>query len=236
MSIDPPGALPPAHYEYDAAGRVTRTTQKDDSGNDRVTDITRDWGGRIAQITYPEEGGMRLSASYTYLQYKEDEWWRIYYNWDEIFDDRGQDFVDVIDTNGVKRQYLYTWHGLLWMIIEDKGDGKANAVTTFEYDCFANLKKLIDANGNVTTFTYDSLDGLTAITDAEDNSTYYTYWPDGSLKTRTDHNGVLTEYTNNDDNRLVSGHASSVGYNLRSVMRASSVVNYQLTFASRLFR
>ncbi|MBI4831653.1 MAG: RHS repeat protein, partial [Candidatus Lindowbacteria bacterium] len=239
MSVNPPGVLPETQHVYDAAGRLTRTIQKDDAGNDRVTDIARDWAGSITQITYPEEGGTRLSAYYDH-----DAW-----DWYE-----GADYaaycINVVDTNGVKTQYVYYWHNLLWMIVKDRGDGEgdANAVTEFVYNCSGNLKKLTDAKGNVTTFTYDSLDRLTAITDAEGHSTTFTYWPDGSVKTRTDRNGALTEYSYNNDNRLSQtvykpdgqtvAETVTFGYEanglLNSAQNAAGTVTYQYDDINRL--
>ncbi|RJP24975.1 MAG: hypothetical protein C4520_03080 [Candidatus Abyssobacteria bacterium SURF_5] len=193
QAIDPPGVLPAVTYEYDGAGRITKITQKDDAGNDRVTDIVRDWLGRITQITYPEEKGKLLVLACDY-------------DASDVYDLNASYGVNLIDTNGVKTQFLYNNLGLLWKVVNDRGEGKSNAVTALEYDAYGNIISLTDPEGNTTTFAYDSLDRLISVTypavDQYVRKKEFTYYPDGSLKTRTDQNGQTTTYTYDTNNRL----------------------------------
>jgi RHS repeat-associated protein len=158
------------------------------AGN-RYTDITHDWLGRISQITYPLEGGTRLAATYDY-------------DAADLYDPTASYGVNVIDTNGIETQYLYNHLGMLWKVVKDRGEGKTNAVTTFEYDAYGNLISLTDPENHTTTFAYDSLDRLTSITDHLGRIKSFTYYPDGSLKTRTDQKGQTTSYTYNANNRI----------------------------------
>jgi RHS repeat-associated protein len=222
QSIDPPGSLAAVEYEYDGAGRVVMITQKDDQGNDRMTEIERDWLGRITQITYPAEGGSNLATIYDY-------------DATDLYDQNASYGVNVIDTNGVKTQYLYNSGGLLWKVVRDRGEGQddLNAVTTFEYDAYGNLISLTDPEGNTTTFEYDSLDRLVSITypevDENERVKSFTYYPDGSLASRTDPNGVLTEYTYNDDNRLWKTEYKPDGVNVAETIEFTYEPNGLIT-------
>jgi YD repeat-containing protein len=187
-SIDPPGALPAIQYSRDGAGRITQIVQKDDSGGDRYTDIDNDWLGRTTQITYPSEGGSRLTLTYDY-------------DAADLYDAGASYGVNVVDIGGIKTQYLYNAAGLPWKVIKDR-DGAAPAVTEFGYDAYGNLVSLTDPEGNTTTFAYDSLDRLVSVTDHENNSKSFTYYADGSIKGRTDQESQNTQYAYDADNRL----------------------------------
>jgi RHS repeat-associated protein len=187
-SIDPPGVLPAVQYSRDGAGRITQIVQKDDSGSDRYIDIDRDWLGRKTQVTYPIEGGSRLMLTYDY-------------DATDLYDAGASYGFNVVDTGGIKTQYLYNAAGMLWKIVRDR-HGAAPAVTVFGYDAYGNLVSRTDPEGNVATFAYDSLDRLASVTDHESNSKSFTYYPDGSLKSRTDQESQNTQYAYDSDNQL----------------------------------
>jgi RHS repeat-associated protein len=188
-SITPPG-VSAVNYTFDNAGRLTQIRQKDDAGADnRYTDISRDWLGRITQITYPQENTERLTVS-------------IDYDATDLFDANASYGINVIDTNGIKTQYLYNSAGLLWKVVEDRGQGKTNAVTTFAYDAFGNLVTLTDAKNQATTFTYDTLDRLETIRNAQNGVKSFVYYPDNSLRVRYDEKGQFIQYRYDSNNRL----------------------------------
>ena len=187
IEVDPPGDPDPITYERDDAGRITRITRKNDSGSDVETEIDRDFLGRTTQITY-DVNGADLTVTYDH-------------DVSDKYDNNASYGVNVVDTGGVKTQYLYNSAGLLWKVVKDR-DGSDTTVTEFAYDAYGNLVELTDAEANSTTFEYDSLDRLTSVTDEADNEKSFTYYPDGSLASRTDQNGIVTEYTYDDDNRL----------------------------------
>jgi RHS repeat-associated protein len=230
IGIDPAGEPDPVSYERDGAGRVTRITQKNDSGTDRVTDIASDWLGRITQITYPTEGGSRLTVTYDH-------------DATDLYDPAASCGVNVINTSSIKTQYLYNAAGLLWKVVRDR-DGATPAVTEVGYDAYGNLVSLIDPENQITTYEYDSLDRLTKTT--ENGQTYYrsfTYYPDGSLKSRTDQNGATTQYTYDSDNRLYQvsyPDASSLTYTyepnglLASVQGATGTIAFAYDDVNRL--
>jgi len=110
----------------------------------------RDWLGRVTKITYLLQEGNILTEQYDY-------------NAADLHDADAKYGVNFFAADGRKTQYLYDNAGLLWKVIEDMGEGRMNAVTTFQHDSFGNLISFSDPNGRTTTCTYDSLRRLISI-------------------------------------------------------------------------
>src|SRR5262249_39217853 len=75
--------------------------------------------------------------------------------------------------------------------------------TSYTYDSLGNLTHVQQGNQS-RTFTYDSLSRLRQATNPESGAIGYTYYDNGNLQTRTDARNVLTTYTYDGLNRLVT--------------------------------
>lgn len=159
-------------YDYDAAGRLVRTTDPlghvtvstyDAVGNlasvrdanGHVTSYTHDGAGRTLTVTAPELG----VTSYAY--------------------DEAGNLLTRRDANGHTTSYRYDDAGHLVAETSPDPDGsgpRAPATTSYTYDANGNRRTLTDANGNataaagdgITTFGYDRANRLVSIGHSDD--------------------------------------------------------------------
>lgn len=90
--------------------------------------------------------------------------------------------------------------------IQDKGAGKINATTQFEYDARDNLTKVIDPKALNTLYEYTSFNDLKKLTSPDTGITTYTYDEAGNRLSQTDSQTtpVVTSYTYDKLNRLTT--------------------------------
>jgi RHS repeat-associated protein len=86
--------------------------------------------------------------------------------------------------------------------VQDKGTGKVNATSKFEYDARDNLTKVIDPKNLNTVYTYNGLNDLTNQTSPDTGATSHTYDAAGNRKTQTDAKLIVSNYSYDVLNRL----------------------------------
>lgn len=108
------------------------------------------------------------------------------------------------EPNGTVSDSDYDALNRLVKSIGDKGTGRINATTQFEYDARDNLRKVIDPKGLSTTYTYDGLDNLVSLSSPDTGLTTYGYDAAGNRTSQTDARGVLSTFVYDPQGRLVS--------------------------------
>lgn len=166
------------NYEYDANGRLTRIVlppllDAEDAVRDAYVFGYED--GRLTTVTDPE--GLIL------VQNVYDDQGRI-----KEQTNRGRKFLfayneegnatTVTRPNGAVDEYVFNDQGNPTSVIMDKGEGKLNLETVYEFDDRMNMTKIIDPKGDQTSYDYDDAGRLKTVTRKSGNeelliSTYY---------------------------------------------------------------
>ncbi|MCA9135403.1 MAG: DUF4595 domain-containing protein [Planctomycetales bacterium] len=178
-------------YSYDAAGNLSQLT--DENGN--VTTYTFDDLNRLVQITEPDPDGPQnpLTNPVTTFQY----------------DARGN-LIGTTDANGSTTSFVYDPLERRIRSVDDAGN-----ITQYRYDAAGNLTESVDPLGNVTTncfdersrliqtidptdgmteFVYDAVDNLAVLTDPVGNATTFTYDSRHQVNAETDPLGNIIRY------------------------------------------
>lgn len=123
-------------------------------------------------------------------------------------------WVDINDENGNHWQQTSDAFGRLADVLEPDGVAMSRSPaieTDYQYDVLNNLKSVAqpgvsgrDASRGSRTFSYDSLSRLYSATNPESGTIGYVYDANGNVATRTDARGVVTSYTYDPLNRIVS--------------------------------
>ncbi|MGH8051332.1 MAG: DUF6531 domain-containing protein, partial [Arenimonas sp.] len=208
--------------EYDATGQVTKVTQADgdfitfnydaahrltsisDALNNSITYTLDSAGNRTAETIKDPSNTVKQSLSRVY-----DTLGRLQASKNAAnttlatltYD--ANDNLDAV-TDGLSRVTDQDVDPLNRLIktIQDKGAGKINATTQFEYDARDNLIKVIDPKNLNTVYTYNGLNDLTQLSSPDTGATVYTYDAAGNRKTQTDARGKLSTYSYDIANRL----------------------------------
>ena len=93
------------------------------------------------------------------------------------------------DPSGNRTSFQYDNFNQVTKIIDSRG-----GETTFTYDGNGNRLTLTDARGKTTTWTYDNMDRVATRTDPLTRQETFTYDLHGNLKTWTDRKGQVTAY------------------------------------------
>jgi RHS repeat-associated protein len=205
---------------YDAAGNVTRVTQPDGSFTEyvydqaqRLTEVrdalgnrvlyTLDAAGnRIAENTHdatyntadPGASLKRaLARDYDTLSrlvaVRDANNHATSYTYDA---NRNPDLTT--DPLGIQRDSDHDALNRLVRTIGDKGAGRINATTQFQYDARDNLRTVVDPKGLDTVYTYDGLGNLTNLSSPDTGVTAYTYDAAGNRRTQTDARNFTRTY------------------------------------------
>lgn len=83
--------------------------------------------------------------------------------------------------------------GRVWKVEEVVSPTHSNT-TTYEYDRFGALTRIVDARGNVTQFAYDSLGRRTSALDPDRGASTVSYFASGNVQRSTDARGNRTEH------------------------------------------
>lgn len=201
-------------YEYDALGRLWRTT----NANQHAGHVTFDAGSRKKTDT----NALNDTTSYTYdengnvLTVKDPMNHVTTYTYDKL--DRVKTVTDYL---GNKTSYDYDAEGHLSAVEDARGnttrygydaDGRLNRVvdannrtTSATYDAAGNLSTVTGPeSGNVVRYTYDNLNRMTQMQDAENHIWRFSYDNNGNLTQRTMPDNRTIRYTYDELNRVTS--------------------------------
>jgi RHS repeat-associated protein len=212
LNIQDARGVTPVRNEYDANGRLLRTTDAfgktielnhdfadhrevitDRLGHSRVLEYNArgnviretDALGKVTSRTFDDHDGM-LSETNPLNQTTS-------YSYDS---DRNR--ISVRDPLGHTTSYTYNARGQVLTTTDARGKTTRNT-----YDTAANLQQTTDPLGHVTAYTYDNRGNLLTRTDARGTVTTYAYDSYGHLIQQTDGLGVVTSYTySSNGNRL----------------------------------
>ncbi len=199
-------------YAYDAAGnRLSLTTAAG------TTQYAYDNAERLSSVTDPQ-GGV---SSYTY--------------------DNAGLRTQLVLPNGVTSAYTYDSLNRLTSLVQSKS-GTTLASYAYTLDPAGNRLGVTEADGSSIQWTYD--DAYRLVTerryDSSNNVTYnahYEYDPVGNRLSQNV-NGVLTNYTYNNLDQLLTAGSAQYQYdsrgNLTSVTNGSNITNYAWSAADRL--
>jgi RHS repeat-associated protein len=200
-------------YTYDAAGN--RTSVGTPSG---TTSYTYDALNRLETVTAPD-GGI---TTYTY--------------------DAVGNRESVTYLNGVKTVYRYNSLNRLTGLVNQKADG--TVISSYEYTLSdsGNRTKVVENTGRTVEYDYDDTYKLISekITKPDGSiiEISYTYDPVGNRLTKNE-NGILTEYTYDANNRLITEGNNIYSYdangNTLSVADATgATITYSYDYNNRL--
>lgn len=226
-------------YEYDALGRMTKTT--DPLGG--VVRTTYDEAGNVTETRRQATGLTDLVTSYLYDANG---------NRTSTTDPRGNTVTMVYDAGNrltsnsravsgqtTTRQMGYDNASRLVSITNENGNTSqrsydaASRVTQeslplsrniqYTYDADGRIATRTDAAGRVTSYTYDKLGRLTTHSAPGNLITQYTYDAEGRAKTKTDPKGQLTEYSYDANGNLIAvkdpaGVTSTAAYDAANQM------------------
>lgn len=183
---------------YLDVGRVTLTStamRSTAASTDGWTRVTKDGAGRVTEVatfggaTQPAWSGMAgsftgaVTTSYT------------------------AEFTTVTDQAGKLRRSMMDALGRLVRVDEPNASGSLGPTsspvqpTSYEYDVFDNLKKVIQG-AQQRTFAYDSLSRLRTAINPESGTVNYKYDDNGNLVVRTDARSVSSHYEYDSLNRV----------------------------------
>jgi YD repeat-containing protein len=102
--------------------------------------------------------------------------------------------VSEYDENGHQKRYIF--NAKQHPLTIEEYNGSEPYVTTYGYNLFGNLTKIVDHFGNATEYAYDSLGRKIAATDRNLGSWMYAYDRVGNVISQTDGNGrtIVTQY------------------------------------------
>lgn len=187
--------------EYDAAGRVTESTD----AHDGVTAYTYDNLGRVRTVTdpmghtstveYNSEGqvSIRTDANGNESSYAYDDLGRVTAQTDALggvtsFVYENGLLVSLTDAEGNTTSFTYDGYGR--KVRETRPMGE---YAVFSYDGYGRLSTKTDAKGQVTTYVYDALSRPVLVDYAGEMAESFTYYPKGQLHTYAgDVSGELT--------------------------------------------
>ncbi len=113
----------------------------------------------------------------------------------EVYYDDISNTISVFDEKQHKKEYHYSWNGLL-LWVKEYTNSTEYVFTQYNYDSSGNLTSFTDANGNTTSYFYDSFFGMTRTTYPDSTTEEYTYDAVGNLLQKKDANGT-TQLTYN---------------------------------------
>jgi RHS repeat-associated protein len=204
-------------YEYNAAGRRTKSTDPYENDTDYVYN---DQGKLVSETRYLDERSIVTSYEYdgydrrTKITKQIDDSTTAVTQYEYDTAGRKSKMIDPLE-----RETTYDYDELNRVVQVNEPLGK---VTKFRYDKNGNRVKVINALNKTTTYTYnglnrvasvtqpvnegtittvttsyeyDCLGNRTLMTDGKDNQTQYDYNLDGRLEEKTDAEGNTTSYT-----------------------------------------
>ncbi len=201
--IDPRG-IPAVRNEYDAAGRLVKTTDADGKTmlyshniagrreiiTDRLgrsTTHVYDLRGNVTSSTDPL--GHTTSTTYDAHDNKLSETNALGQTTTYRYDARDQ-MLEMRDALGNVTSFVYDAYGSPLSVTDPKGN-----VTSMTYDNRGNLASTTDALGNSTTYSYDTAGNRTGETNALNQTTTYRFNGLGHMTGMTDALGHVTSYT-----------------------------------------
>ncbi len=226
---DPNGHI--TAFQYDANGRITRTTYPD-SGYEqqtwdalgRRTSVTNE-EGQVTNFNYDGLGrllsvsGLAGNATYAY--------------------DEASNLVTQTDALGRATQFGYDSLNRLTTRLYPGGETEMYA-----YDAVGNMVAHTDGLGRIITYTYDVMNRVMAKTLPGGQGVNYAYQPDGQRKTVTDARGNTT-YSYDSVGRLASvvqptgemiSYARDGNDNLLSLTSPAATVDYSYDALNRLIQ
>jgi RHS repeat-associated protein len=184
------------HYEYDLAGRLTKTTYPDGTFTQQSFDAL----GRLAtktdernnSVTYGYEPGCDCSDRVTRITDALGRTTSFGY-------DGMSRKTSMTDANNHQTTYQYDLRGRLTET--DYPDGTSTIDT---YDALGRKIASKDQTGVTTQYGYDAEGQITSVTDPLGHVTQYAYDPNGNLTSVTDANSHVTTYGYDTANRKTS--------------------------------
>lgn len=194
----------PVRNEYDASGRLIRTTDSagksielDHRLGDRQEVVT-DRLGNTRLLEYDGLGNVirEVDANGKETRRTFDAEGRVLTQTDPLGLTRGYaysatgDVTSITDPDGSRTSYTYNGRGQVLTILDPRGKLIANV-----YDAAGNLASITDPLGNQTTLTYDSRGNLQSLTDPQGAVTQYEHDAQGRITREVDALGTETTYT-----------------------------------------
>ena len=208
---------------YDGLGRVVKSVLTSDSAGADETDTTYDALGRVSGVSNPYRS--TSDPTYGWTTYLYDALGR-------KTGQHQSDGVSILswlysgptvtstDEAGVQMQHTTDGLGRLTQVVELGTTASPLSLTTlYNYDTLGNLSTVSQNGGSGNTprarnFSYDSLSRLLTSTNPETGTICYGQWSgsncingydaNGNLQYKTDARGVVTHYTYDNLNRLLS--------------------------------
>lgn len=232
LEIEDPLGRKPVRNEYDASGRLVRTTDAFNKSIELTHDLAADREvitdrlGHSRILEYDERGNVvgetdalgkttarTFDAHYDLLLSETDplgHTTRYTY-------DADRNMTETEDPLGHKTRYTYDSRGHVLTTTDPRGK-----TTVTAYDAAGNLLQKRDPLGNVTAYTFDARGNLLTETDAEGAVTSYAYDAYGNVTGETDVTGATTTFTYDSNGRQLR----------RSAQRTTSSGIETLTTAS----
>jgi YD repeat-containing protein len=189
-------------YEYDGAGRLTKTTNPDNS----VYQATYDWLGRKTSATDPKgaTSNNTYKSEYKYnalgllieekLPFDETNSSTTTYTYDENGNLKTQQQTNhkpgAATPTESFTEYEYNNRNFL-MEVKSYNKGTVDNSVIYTYDGVGNVTSMTTGAGT-TVYEYDRHNRLEKMTDPEGMLEEYTYDENNNLKTKTDRNGNVT--------------------------------------------
>ena len=203
-SIEDPLGRQPVRNEYDAAGRLIRTTDVFEKSIELSHDLAAHREvitnrlGHSRTLEYDDRGNVVRETDAlgktTIRTYDEND--RLLSETDPLGHSRlytydaSQNLTEVKDPLGHRLRYTHDARGQVLTTTDPLGK-----VTSNVYDSAGNLLEVRDPLGNVTVYSYDSKGNLLSETDAEGAQTSRLYDAFGNLIQETDPLGTVTTST-----------------------------------------
>jgi len=179
---------------YDAKNRITSDIIVSSNGKRRITTLGRDIGGRLIQVTPPND---QSKNSCVVSDNPRDHEIRFSYTANNLLSRE----IGSADVNGVRDQTDYTYDetGLLKYISHSTGVSES-----FEYDVLAQLKSSENSLGQIMQWSYDKSGRYKSILDHRGGRTQAAYDLRGRLTREVDSRGFTSRYNYDKDSWLVS--------------------------------
>jgi YD repeat-containing protein len=189
---------------YDLSGHVHNVSNPYFSGPEVYTVYSYDLLGRMIGQTNPG-GDTRKQWCYNNLKTDSQSNCKAHLGsavgpWTDVADENGNDHQNTLDALGRLRS-----------VFEPNGStGAPSMETDYGYNTLGNLVSVNQLGTGAAgtsrsrSFTYNALSQLVSSTNPETGTTSYTYHLDGNIHTKTDARGVVTTYTYDPLDRLLS--------------------------------